>query len=155
MKKISTILLAISGLLLAILPLMTDCAAFNKFMKDGSYTGNHLTAVIFTAIGVLVVILAILTFIIKKNGIGYITYVISLLCSIFGLLVIRSVIKLKSRFLLDMVGAKTAFCQNCHMGVMDGSHERFVFINTILMAILLLVSLFGIISLFLGKKNNG
>lgn len=154
MKKILYFLLGLLGLILVFVPLNTDCASCNQFMKDGSYTGNHMTAFILTGMGIIIVLFVILSLLIKKDAIGYITYIISFCLSVFGLLVIRSIIKIKWRFLLDLCGANSAVCQNCHMGVVDGSHERFVLINTIILTVLFFVSLVGFISLFLGKKKN-
>lgn len=163
MKKITTILLAIAGLLLVILPLRTDCAAFGYYMKDGSYMGCHTTATVLTALGIFITVLSIIMFFVGSEKINIIGSILIALISGFGLLNLYGRIKIP----LSFNSAKTlpGGCEHCmmggghgHMGVdMSGmmmAHNRYMTIQTIILAICLVIAIVAIFINILGKKNN-
>ena len=153
-RLLESAILFIASILLIVLPLNLDCAAFGLYMEDGSYMGCHSIAIVLTIIGVVCALFVIVSFIANIRVLSYALNITITILSAIGLLIVRGIISINFHMKTGHIVSMSGICPHCHAANMANVHNRFILIHTIILAIMLVISIIGIVARFLRKNEN-
>lgn len=148
-SKIIGILLLLAGIAGAVVPLLTDCKAHGKVMKNGMPMPCHYSAIALSVIGGIVILLALITIFVRMNIVHYITFILTALAGVAGFLIPNKIIMIGNGVPMKEGGWMCGLCKSPEMPCVSTMMP----IMNIVLGVIIALSVIGIILKFVGKEK--